>query len=114
METTEEELKQNQSDGWDSLVFTRDKVNCKDEDLELWKIELKGILDRIKSSELEQIVKSLKPEGADQKIVDAFLVVLGHRTKEERNQVLEDFNASKVDLLKQTKLVKYQEITLDD
>ena len=114
METTEEELKQSQSDSWDSLVLTRDEANCKDEDLELWKIELKSVFDRIKSSELEQIIKSLKPEEADQHIVDAFLVLLGHRTKEERNQVLENFSESNVDLLKQAELVKYQEITLDD
>ena len=114
METTEEEFKQSQSDSWDSLVLTRDEANCKDEDLELWKIKLKGLLDRIKSSEFEQIVKSFKPERGDLHIVDAFLVVLGHRTKEERNQVLKDFNENKVDLLKQTELVKYQEITFDD
>ena len=114
METTEEELKQSQGDGWDSLVLTRDEAKCKGKDLELWKTELKGLLGRIKSSKLEQISKTSKHKGADQHIIDAFLVVLGHKTKEERKQVLKDFRAGKVDLLKQTKLVKYEEIMLDD
>ena len=82
--------------------------------MELWKTELKGVLNRIKSAKLEQIRKADKLKETDQHIVDAFLVVLGHRTKEERKQVLKDFRAGKVDLLKQIILVKYEKMTLDD
>ena len=114
METTEEELKKSQNEGWDSLVLTRDETKCRDKDLEKWKTELKGVLSRIISSKLEQISKSDKLKETEQNIVDAFLVVLGHRTKKDQKQVLKDFRANKIDLLKQVKLVKYEEITLDD
>ena len=114
METTEEELKQSQGDGWDSLVLTRDEAKCRDKDLEKWRTELKGVLSRIISSKLEQISKTAKLKETEQNIVDAFLVVLGHRTKKDQKQILKDFRANKIDLLKQIKLVKYEEITLDD
>ena len=114
MENTEEELKQSQGDGWDSLVLTRDEAKCRDKDLEKWKTELKGVLTRILSTKLEQISKTDKLKETEQNIADAFLVILSYRTKKDQKQVLKDFRTNKIDLLKQIKLVKYEEITLDD
>ena len=72
------------------------------------------MLNKVKSSKLEQIKETAKLKEADQHIVDAFLIVLGYKTKEDRKQALKDFRASKIDLLKQAKFVKFEDITFDD
>ena len=72
------------------------------------------MLNKVKSSKLEQIKGTAKLKEADQHIVDAFLIVLGYKTKEDRKQALKDFRTSKIDLLKQTKFVKFEDITFDD
>ena len=113
MESTEE-LKQSQYDDWDSLKLTRADDIWIGKDLELWKISLKSMLNKVKSSKLEQIKGTAKLKEADQHIVDAFLIVLGYKTKEDRKQALKDFRTSKIDLLKQTKFVKFEDITFDD
>ena len=113
MESTEE-LKQSQYVDWHLLKLPSEWTKTKVKDFEVWKAKIKGMLNKVKSSKLEQIKGTAKLKEADQHIVDAFLIVLGHKTKEDRKQALKDFRASKIDLLKQTKFVKFEDFTFED
>ena len=88
MENTEEELKQSQGDGWDSLVLTRDEAKCRDKDLEKWKAELKEVLSRIISSKLIQIRKTNKLKETDKHIIDAFLLFLVAELRKNKSRYL--------------------------
>ena len=114
MEQTEKELEDTQKQDWNSLSLLRDEDKWKGKELITWRSEIRGILNRIKSSKVAEIKAMVKISDINSKVLEAFMIVLGYKTKITRKQAMKDYKDSKIDFLKQAKTAKPPELTFED
>ena len=114
MEQTEKELEDTQKQDWNSLSLLRDEDKWKGKELITWRSEIRGILNKIKSSKVAEIKAMVKISDINSKVLEAFMIVLGYKTKVTRKQAMKDYKDSKIDFLKQAKTAKPSDIAFED
>ena len=77
-------------------------------------MEVRATLSKIKAVLIDEIKAMVKIPESMQKVLDAYLTVLGLRTPKERKQTMKDFKDRNFDLLNAAKTVKPSSLSYDD
>lgn len=77
-------------------------------------METRAILNKVKSSLVDDMMPLVKIPEPMQKTLDAYLTVLGFRTVKARNQAMKEFKNRILDLLKAAKTKKPSDLTYED
>lgn len=77
-------------------------------------METRTILNKIKATLVDEIKAMVKIPESIQKVLDAYLIVLGFRTTKARKQAMKEFKERTLDLLKAAKTVKPSSLTFSD